>query len=188
MDLVHRPQQQHIPVYRLSERKIGCSLAESAERDAYAAWLHRAARVPKSLHVVYINTSLVTKAQAHELVPTITCTSSNVLQTVLQSYAQIPGLTIWCVALPVICFEPNLPYPLIAFVPPSSRYGPDTYMGENLHNLLTRLSQLPDDRVAAVHPAHTAASIRQILQVRLAPACGPTGVDVACLRAWTRSR
>jgi hypothetical protein len=32
---------QKIPVYRLSERKIGCSLAESAEREAYAAFLHQ---------------------------------------------------------------------------------------------------------------------------------------------------
>lgn len=86
---------QKIPVYRLSERKIGCSLAESAEKAAYMAFLQKASRVPKSLHVVYINTSLVTKAQCQELVPTITCTSSNVLQTILQAYAQIPGLTIW---------------------------------------------------------------------------------------------
>jgi quinolinate synthase len=25
----------HIPIYKLSPKKIGCSLAESAERDAY---------------------------------------------------------------------------------------------------------------------------------------------------------
>ena len=37
-----------------------------------------------ALHVVYINTSLRTKALAHAAVPTITCTSSNVVQTVLQ--------------------------------------------------------------------------------------------------------
>jgi quinolinate synthase len=55
--------------------------------------------VPKSLHVVYINTSLVTKAQAQEIVPTITCTSSNVLQTILTAYDQIPGLTVWYVAI-----------------------------------------------------------------------------------------
>lgn len=87
--------EQKIPVFRLSDRKIGCSLAESAERAAYAAWLKQASTVPNSLHVVYINTSLVTKAQAHEVVPTITCTSSNVLQTILQAYHQIPDLTIW---------------------------------------------------------------------------------------------
>jgi quinolinate synthase len=38
---------------------------------------------------VYINTSLRTKAYAHEAVPTITCTSSNVVQTVLQAFAQV---------------------------------------------------------------------------------------------------
>lgn len=86
---------QKIPVYRLAEAKIGCSLAESAEKIAYSAWLTKAASVPNSLHVVYINTSLVTKAQSHEIIPTITCTSSNVLQTILQSFAQIPDLNIW---------------------------------------------------------------------------------------------
>ena len=86
---------QKIPVYRLAEAKIGCSLAESAEKIAYSAWLAKAASVPNSLHVVYINTSLVTKAQSHEIIPTITCTSSNVLQTILQSFAQIPDLNIW---------------------------------------------------------------------------------------------
>ncbi len=61
-------QLKHVPVYRLAEQKIGCSLAEAAERQAYAAFLHQAAAVLKSLHVVYINTSLVTKAQAQETV------------------------------------------------------------------------------------------------------------------------
>lgn len=68
---------------------IGCSLAEAAESDAYSQYLAEAASVPNSLHVVYINTSLRTKATAHSLVPTITCTSSNVVQTVLQGFAQV---------------------------------------------------------------------------------------------------
>ncbi len=68
---------------------IGCSLAEAAESDAYLDYLKRAATVPKSLHVVYINTSLRTKAHAHDMVPTITCTSSNVVQTILQAFAQV---------------------------------------------------------------------------------------------------
>ena len=68
---------------------IGCSLAEAAESDAYLEYLKRAATVSKSLHVVYINTSLRTKAQAHAMVPTITCTSSNVVQTILQAFAQV---------------------------------------------------------------------------------------------------
>lgn len=59
---------KHVPVYRLAEQKIGCSLAEAAERQAYAAFLHQAAQTEKSLHVVYINTSLVTKARAQETV------------------------------------------------------------------------------------------------------------------------
>lgn len=41
------------------------------------------------MQVVYINTSLRTKALAHAQVPTITCTSSNVVQTVLQAFAQV---------------------------------------------------------------------------------------------------
>ena len=68
---------------------IGCSLAEAAESAAYTHFLDTAATQPKSLHVVYINTSLRTKAEAHHRVPTITCTSSNVVQTVLQAFAQV---------------------------------------------------------------------------------------------------
>lgn len=44
---------------------------------------------PRPRQVVYINTSLKTKALAHEQVPTITCTSSNVVQTVLTAFAQV---------------------------------------------------------------------------------------------------
>jgi len=44
---------------------------------------------PSPLQVVYINTSLKTKALAHHEVPTITCTSSNVVQTVLTAFAQV---------------------------------------------------------------------------------------------------
>ena len=52
-------------MYRLSEAEIGCSLAEAAERNFYEAWLREAAAKPNSMHVVYINTSLVTKALSH---------------------------------------------------------------------------------------------------------------------------
>ncbi|CAM9514894.1 unnamed protein product, partial [Hapterophycus canaliculatus] len=80
---------QGVPVYRLSEAEIGCSLAEAAERKGYEAWLKKASSTANSMHVVYINTSLVTKALSQSLVPTITCTSSNVLHTVLQAFAQV---------------------------------------------------------------------------------------------------
>ena len=64
---------------------IGCSLAEAAESSEYAGYLEHASLQPNpGLHVVYINTSLRTKALSHAVVPTITCTSSNVVQTVLQ--------------------------------------------------------------------------------------------------------
>lgn len=73
-----------VGVYRMSGERIGCSLADAASTPAYMNYLEAASTNPPSMHVIYINTSLETKAYAHELVPTITCTSSNVVQTVLQ--------------------------------------------------------------------------------------------------------
>lgn len=127
----------HIPVYRLTEKKIGCSLAESAEKQAYIAYLQKAAKTPNSLHVVYINTSLRSKAYAHDIIPTITCTSSNVVQTILQAFAQVPGINIW--------------------------YGPDTYMGENLEQMFQHLAQLPDEKIRQIHPAHNRKTIAELL-------------------------
>ncbi len=124
-----------VAVYRLASEHIGCSLAAAAELPAYFDWLR--AQGPRTLHVVYINTSLVTKARAHALVPTITCTSSNVLQTILQASAQIPGVRI--------------------------AYGPDTYMGANLVPLLQNLATLPEAAIRAVHPGHTADTVRELL-------------------------
>lgn len=74
-----------LQVYRMDAADIGCSLAEAAETSLYNQYLAEAAQTgAPAMHVVYINTSLKTKAQAHAVVPTITCTSSNVVQTVLQ--------------------------------------------------------------------------------------------------------
>ncbi len=126
-----------IPVYRVASDPIGCSLAESAEAVAYGAYLGGAAETPRSLHVVYINTSLVTKAKAHAIVPTITCTSSNVVRTVLQAAAQVPDIHIW--------------------------FGPDTYMGDNLAHLFQRLAEMPDEEIRQLHPAHDQSSIRSLL-------------------------
>lgn len=128
----------HVPVYRVSDKAIGCSLAEAAESLAYGAWLTKAAQTPCSLHVVYINTSLRTKAQAQAILPTITCTSSNVVQTVLQAFAQIPEVTVW--------------------------YGPDTYMGRNLARLFGTLVEMSDDAIRAVHPAHDRRSMRRVVE------------------------
>jgi quinolinate synthase len=127
----------HIPVYRVAADPIGCSLAESAEAAAYGAYLTEAAKIPRSLHVVYINTSLVTKAKAQALVPTITCTSSNVVQTVLQAAAQVPDVHIW--------------------------FGPDTYMGDNLANMFASLAEMSDEQIRQIHPAHDQSSIRSLL-------------------------
>lgn len=126
-----------VAVYRMDPNAIGCSLAEAAESDLYAQYLGEAQGTPSSLHVVYINTSLRTKAQADHVVPTITCTSSNVVQTVLTAFAQVPDVTVW--------------------------YGPDTYMGANLAKLLSTVAQLPDEEVKALHPMHTQTSIRDVL-------------------------
>jgi quinolinate synthase len=137
-------KQQQIPVYRLSERKIGCSLAESAERDDYTTWLQQAAAKGKpALHVVYINTSLETKARSNAILPTITCTSSNVLQTILTASSQIPNLDIY--------------------------YGPDTYMGENLLTMLRTISTnwSDEDIRTKLHAHHTKESLRQLHEQHL---------------------
>jgi len=130
------------PVYRATQNHIGCSLAESAEGDAYKAWLTKsAASDKKSLHVVYINTSLETKAVSSSIIPTITCTSSNVLQTILQASAQIGPEELQ------IC------------------YGPDTYMGDNLVSLLDAVisSGWTDERIKAdLHKAHDRETIQQL--------------------------
>ena len=79
----------------MADADIGCSLAEAAEAPAYTDYLAAAAaESAPALHVVYINTSLRTKALAHAQVPTITCTSSNVVQTVLQASLVPPCLTV----------------------------------------------------------------------------------------------
>lgn len=90
----------------MSNEQIGCSLADAAESPAYMHFLETASRSPPSLHVIYINTSLQTKAHGHELVPTITCTSSNVVQTILQ------------VSFPrkLECFSKTIPYFLMVWL------------------------------------------------------------------------
>ena len=123
-----------VHVYRVASDPIGCSLAEAAEAPAYAAYLAQAARTPRSLHVIYVNTSLRVKASASAVVPTITCTSSNVVPLVLQAFAQVPDLHIW--------------------------FGPDTYMGRNLQHMLGTLSQLDAEALARLHPAHTPRTLR----------------------------
>lgn len=126
----------HIPVYRVASAPIGCSLAAAAETLTYQAWLAQAARSERSLHVVYINTSLRTKAHAHAKVPTITCTSSNVVQTILTAFAEIPDVRVW--------------------------FGPDTYMGQNLARFFAALATLDDAEIRALHPAHDRATVRAV--------------------------
>lgn len=126
-----------VGVYRMSNERIGCSLADAAATPSYMSYLEAASNAPPSLHVVYINTALETKAFAHELVPTITCTSSNVVQTILQAFAQVPDLHIW--------------------------YGPDSYMGANIVELFQQMTKMADDEIAEIHPEHNRDSIKSLL-------------------------
>lgn len=129
---------ESIPVLRAADTAIGCSLAEAAETPAYSSFLEHAARTPHSVHVVYINTSLATKAEAESRLATLTCTSSNVVSMVLQCFAQLPNGHVW--------------------------FGPDTYMGQNLAHLLQSLAELGDSAVRAVHADFDAAKLRAALE------------------------
>lgn len=126
-----------VNVYRMSSEQIGCSLAEAAEDTKYLAFLEEASKNIPAVHVVYINTSLETKARAHAIVPTITCTSSNVVPTVLQAFAQVPDVTVW--------------------------YGPDSYMGANLAEMFRQMANMSDEEIAAIHPLHSKQSILHLL-------------------------
>ncbi|PRQ29456.1 putative quinolinate synthase [Rosa chinensis] len=77
------------------------------------------------------------KAFAHELVPTITYTSSNVVQTIMQAFSQLPYLKIW--------------------------YSPDSYMGANIRVLLEQITKMIDEEIVEIHPAHYRDSIRSLL-------------------------
>ncbi|KAF9603114.1 hypothetical protein IFM89_033839 [Coptis chinensis] len=127
---------EKVGVYRMSNERIGCSLADAADTPSYTSYLEAALNLP-SLHVIYINTSLETKARAHELVPTITCTSSNVVQTILQAFTQIEDLNIW--------------------------YGPDSYMGANIAELFQQMASMTNEEIAEIHPKHDRDTIRSLL-------------------------
>ncbi|KAH7681573.1 Quinolinate synthase protein [Dioscorea alata] len=128
---------EKVGVYRMSNEQIGCSLADAAASPQYMRFLEAASNSPPCLHVIYINTSLETKAHGHELVPTITCTSSNVVQTILQAFSQIPGLHVW--------------------------YGPDSYMGANIAELFRQIACMSNEEIAEIHPQHDRSSIRSLL-------------------------
>jgi len=128
----------HVPVHRVATEPIGCSLAEAAASDGYQTWIDAAAGIDNALHVIYINTGLDVKAWAEVKIPTLTCTSSNALQSILQAIAQVPEVAI--------------------------RFGPDTYMGRNLLVYLGRLAAMPAHRVAEVHPDVTPAMVAAALE------------------------
>ena len=128
----------HVPVHRVATEPIGCSLAEAAASEAYDAWLQESAATRNALHVIYINTGLDVKARAEVEIPTLTCTSSNALQSILQAVSQVPEVAI--------------------------RFGPDTYMGRNLQVYLRRLAVMDPKLVASVHPDVTPAMVAAALQ------------------------
>jgi len=152
-----------VDVLRMSADEIGCTLADAADDAKYNAWLRQRGgqrareeaeeegkkegeeEAPEAaLHVVYINTSLRAKAAAHAAVPTVTCTSSNVVATVLQASAQVPeGVRVL--------------------------YGPDSLMGANLKELLSTAvaaceAEGTDAAARRLHPLHTAQSLRRTLR------------------------
>jgi quinolinate synthase len=112
---------KHIPLYRLRTEDIGCTLASAAEKKEYLAYLMQASQNKPAMHVIYVNTGIHIKGLAQQIIPTITCTSSNVMKLVLQAYAQIPNLHI--------------------------AFGPDTYIDRNLYALLHYYAQLSDAEI-----------------------------------------
>ena len=136
--LLSKNSFSNIPVYRLADKKIGCSLAESAEKLSYQAYLMKGKEASKkSLHVIYINTSLALKGKANKLMPTVTCTSSNVVRTILQGAAEDKELNIY--------------------------FGPDSYMGRNIAELLVNISRMEDAEIKKLHPAHNQSSIKRLI-------------------------
>jgi len=129
---------KHIPLYRLRTEEIGCTLASAAEKKEYLAYLMQAAKNKSALHIIYVNTGIHIKGLAQQIIPTITCTSSNVMKLILQAYAQIPNLHI--------------------------AFGPDTYMGRNLYALLHHYSRLSDVEIKKIHPEHTSATLKSCLE------------------------
>jgi len=131
----------NVPVYKTTTKPIGCSLAEAAEKEVYKSYLlsekKKAGNAP-IVNLIYINTSLPSKAMAQDIIPTISCTSANVLRSVLQIAAQKPDCK--------IC------------------YGPDSYMGNNLEVMLKHLTTQPDEEIKKYHPAHNQKSIAKLLK------------------------
>lgn len=165
----------------MSDERISCSLADAAATPSYMNYLETASSKSPSLHVIYINTSLETKAYAHELVPTITCTSSNVMQTILQvenilsfvfililiyllaaskMHSRIPWVTILLLNVHIF-FALSQAF---AQVPELNVwYGPDSYMGANIVELLQQMTKMTDEEIAKIHPKHNRDSIRSLL-------------------------
>lgn len=55
----------------------------------------------------------------------------------LQAFVQVPDANIW--------------------------YGPDSYMGANIRELLQQMTKMTDEEIAEIHPEHNRDSIRSLL-------------------------
>ena len=55
----------------------------------------------------------------------------------LQAFAQVPDINIW--------------------------YGPDSYMGANIKELLQQMTKMTDEEIAEIHPGHSRETIRSLL-------------------------
>ncbi len=135
--LLDRGGFEHIPVLRLSREPIGCTLAEAADAPAYDAFLDTAAAAPSAAHVIYVNTSLQAKARAAAKLATVTCTSSNVVRTLVELGIRRPEARLF--------------------------FGPDAYMGANIATLLEALGQDDNnDALQTLHPQLSAALARDL--------------------------
>jgi quinolinate synthase len=87
---------------------------------------------------MYVNTGLDVKAKAQAHMPTVTCTSSNVVRMILQAAVQFPDLKVW--------------------------YAPDSYMGDNLRHLFESLLEMEIEAIRALHPGHDHRSVARLLE------------------------
>ena len=75
----------------MSSDSIGCSLAEAAESIAYEQYLSEASKDGHpGLHVIYINTSLRTKALSHKA-NTASCSCTSAANSVNRNIASAGG-------------------------------------------------------------------------------------------------
>lgn len=135
--LLDRAGFEEIPVYRLAREAIGCSLAEAADAPAYARYLESCQAAGSNAHVIYVNTSLPAKTRAAETLPTLTCTSSNVIRSLVHLAVDAPETAL--------------------------SFGPDAYMGANVRTHFEGLRAAPVEALATLHPDFDHAALEALL-------------------------